>query len=76
MSKPSHSFAMTNPRDCLKSKSRAECKALVTAQADTAQQAGDSVDIEQCIQTPTPQCEAVLRRAVEAQHAALQGAEK
>ena len=76
MSEPPHSLAMTSPRDCLKVSTQAECEALVSAQAAAVQEAGVSVNVEECIQTPTPQCEAVLRRAIETQYAALQGDEK
>lgn len=73
MAHPPAAVRMTKPSDCLEVASRAECQALVAAQA-AAEQAGESVNVQQCISDPTPQCEAALRQIVENQNAASQRA--
>ncbi len=66
--KPSH--AVQEPEDCLKAMSRAECEGLLEGQQEAAEESGSSVDVQQCLQKPTPRCEEVLRAAFEAQVAA------
>lgn len=41
--------------------------------AQRAAEAGGSVDVHECMQHPTPQCEEALRPILEAQRQALQG---
>lgn len=54
------------PSDCLKAMSRERCEELAAAQG-AAERHGDSVNLEECIEHPTPECEAILRPILEAQ---------
>jgi hypothetical protein len=72
MSVTSHSHAVESPRDCVKARSRAQCKELIAAQAAAAKEVGESVDVEKCIEEPTPRCEAALRKVAEEQSRAQQ----
>ncbi|HEX7243964.1 MAG TPA: hypothetical protein VF245_00175 [Solirubrobacterales bacterium] len=54
------------PSDCLKAMSKAMCEELAAAQ-QAGEEHGDSVNLEECIENPTPKCEAVLRPLLEAQ---------
>jgi hypothetical protein len=70
MAKPAEapSQRIEEPDDCLQVMSRDECEALVAAQQ--AARYGESVNLEECIENPTPRCEEVLRSVLEAQEAA------
>lgn len=54
------------PSDCLKAMSKARCEEMAAAQR-AGEEHGDSVNLEECIENPTPKCEAVLRPLLEAQ---------
>ena len=72
MSAKSPSSPMENPDDCIEVRSREQCKELVAAQAAAAEEAAESVNIEKCIQSPNPQCEAALGKVAEGQDDARQ----
>ncbi len=62
------------PEDCLKVMSREACEALYTAQKQAAEANGASVDVQACLQNPTPECERIVRPLVEQQRAAEEAA--
>jgi hypothetical protein len=74
MAKPpkGRSVRFDEPADCLKAMSRKQCEELVAAQR-AAQGSGESVDVDECMENPTPRCEEVLRSAYEEQVAASRG---
>jgi hypothetical protein len=74
--KHSGSPSVQRPRDCLEVMSRAECEAMLAAQQAAAQQEGSPINLEECLQHPTPRCRAVLEPVLEAQYAASQQAAK
>jgi hypothetical protein len=63
---PSH--PVVESEDCLDFMGRAECEAMLTAQ-QAASGVGVSVNVEECLRNPTPECEAVLKPILEAQQA-------
>lgn len=65
---PSRRFE--EPSDCLKAMSREQCEALAAAEKGGH---GESVNLEECIDNPTPRCEEVLRPVYEEQVAASNG---
>lgn len=64
---PSH--PVVESEDCLDFMGRAECEAMLTAQ-QAASGVGVSVNVEECLRNPTPECEAVLKPILEAQQEA------
>jgi hypothetical protein len=52
--------------------SRETCEAMFAAQKAAAERPDESVNVDECLQNPTPRCEAVLGRIVEEQYAASQ----
>lgn len=63
------------PRDCLKTMSKEECEAVLSAQ-QAARGRDESVDLEKCVDNPTPKCEAVLRPILEAQRSGGESADR
>jgi hypothetical protein len=64
------SYPVTEPDDCVKAMGQAECEAVYKAQKEAAEAGGESVDVQKCLQNPTPRCEAILRPVFEQQRAA------
>lgn len=48
------------PQDCLEAMSKSECEEILAAE-QAARDRGESVNVEECIDHPTPHCEEVLR---------------
>ena len=67
---------LSEPRDCLQVMSRENCEAMLAAQAAAAESSHSSVGVDECLQNPTPRCEAVLGQMFEEQYAASQEAGK
>lgn len=61
---------VAGPEDCTRAMSREECEATLKAQK--AAEDTYSVDVEECLDNPTPRCEEVLRPYFEQQQAAEQ----
>lgn len=59
---------LNDPGDCTRTRSKEECEASLKAQK--AAEGTYSVDVEECLDDPTPRCEAVLRPLFERQQAA------
>lgn len=68
----SKSSEVAAPEDCTRAMSKEECEATLKAQK--ASQGTYSVDVEECLDDPTPRCEEVLRPLFEQQQAAEQSA--
>jgi hypothetical protein len=66
----SPSYTVTQPEDCLKAMSQQECEATYSAQKQAAESGGTSVDVQACLEDPTPRCEAIVRPFLEQQRAA------
>jgi hypothetical protein len=77
MAKPpkGRSVRFDEPADCLKAMSRKQCEELAAAQR-AAQGNGEGVDVDECMENPTPHCEEVLRPVYEEQAAASRGGGK
>jgi hypothetical protein len=69
------STQVADPQDCTKAMSRAQCEELLREQQQAAAGEGSSVDVQQCMEHPTPQCEEALRPVFEQQLAAQQAGE-
>jgi hypothetical protein len=67
------STRIDEPGDCLKVMSRKECEELLSTQRAEREHDG-SVNPEECVDNPTPECEAALRPILEAQRAAAREA--
>jgi hypothetical protein len=67
-SRDSKSHVVSAPRDCAQAISTADCEATLRAQK--ASEDTYSVDVQECLDNPTPRCEAVLRPVFEQQYAA------
>jgi hypothetical protein len=65
--------ALASPGDCEATMSQAACEAMLGAQKAAAENAGTPVNVEECIENPTPRCEAVLGQMFEAQRSASEG---
>lgn len=63
------SHPVREPSDCLEAMSKGECEELLTAENATAQD-GSTVNVDECLDHPTPKCEKVLQEAYGAQIAA------
>lgn len=61
---------VNGPEDCAQAMSREQCEATLKAQR--ASEGTYSVDVEECLDNPTPRCEEVLRPLFEQQQAAEQ----
>ena len=72
LARKSPSRRPNDPEYCLEGMSREECEEVFRAQQRVAQRGG-SVNAEQCVENPTPECEEALRPILEAQYAASQG---
>jgi hypothetical protein len=59
---------LNHPEDCTQTRSKEECETDLRAQK--AAEGTYSVDVEECLDDPTPRCEAVLRPLFERQQAA------
>jgi hypothetical protein len=64
------SFEVKEPEDCLEAMSKSDCEATYAAQKEAAEATGESVDVQACLKSPTPKCEAILRPLFEQQQAA------
>lgn len=69
------STQVAKPQDCTKAMSRSQCEELLRKQQQAAAGEGSSVDVQQCMEHPTPQCEEALRPVFEQQLAAQQAGE-
>jgi hypothetical protein len=65
---------MEKPNDCLEVMSRAQCEALLAAQQAAAESGNKPVNIERCLEDPTPRCREVLESMAEDQHLTPQSA--
>lgn len=65
---------MEKPNDCLEVMSRAQCKALLAAQQAAAESENEPVNVERCLEDPTPRCREVLESMAEDQHLTPQSA--
>jgi hypothetical protein len=72
-SQGSESQPVASPEECTKTRTKAECEAVLPAQAAAAE--GESVGVQECLAHMTPQCEAILRPIFESQSAAQAGGE-
>lgn len=74
MAKPAGapSRSVEEPADCMRVKTQSECEELAAAQ-ESARRHDESVNVEKCIENPTPHCEEVLRPVLEAQGATPRG---
>lgn len=59
---------VSKPEDCTRVRSREECEATLRAQK--AAEGTEGVEVEECLENPTPRCEEVLRVVIEQQQAA------
>jgi hypothetical protein len=66
----SKGHGVNGPEDCTQAMSKEECEATLKAQK--AGEGTYSVDVEECLDNPTPRCEEVLRPFFEQQQAAQQ----
>jgi hypothetical protein len=69
------STQVAEPQDCTKAMSRSQCEELLRQQKQAAARETSSVDVQQCMDHPTPQCEEALRPVFEQQIAAQQAGE-
>jgi hypothetical protein len=75
MAKPAGgpSRSVEKPADCMLVMTKRECEELAAAQ-ESARGHDESVNVEKCIENPTPHCEDVLRPLLEAHGATSRGA--
>lgn len=69
------SAQVAQPQDCTKAMSRSQCEELLGKQHQAAASEGSSVDVQECMEHPTPECEEALRPVFEQQIAAQQTGE-
>jgi hypothetical protein len=69
------SAQVAEPQDCTKAMSRSQCEELLREQQQAAAREGSPVDVQQCMEHPTPECEEALRPVFEQQIAAQQAGE-
>ena len=63
------SYAVSSVEDCVKAIGKEGCERLLEVER-AAQGGSPSIDVNECLQNPTPRCEAALRPILEAEQAA------
>lgn len=62
------STSVSSPEDCVKAIGREACERLL--EVESAAKGGPSIDIKDCLERPTPRCEAALAPILEAERTA------